>query len=121
MTAPVNGLELAASELLAVLPAEALERLAGSGARRRVTARDTLFEEGDESHSLHVVRAGTLDVLRVEDGRRSLLQRLRAGDVVGELGVLDRCPRSATVIARADSETLEVDADALDEALGRDP
>ena len=49
MTAPVNGHELAASELLAVLPAEALERLAARGARRRFTAGDTLFEEGDES------------------------------------------------------------------------
>src|SRR3954468_7845211 len=121
MTAPVNGLELAASELLAVLPAEALDRLAGSGARRRFTAGDTLFEEGDESHSLHVVRDGTLDVLRVEGGQRSLLQRLRAGDVVGELGVLDRRPRTATVIARVDSETLEVGAGALDEVLGRHP
>jgi HD-GYP domain-containing protein (c-di-GMP phosphodiesterase class II) len=121
MTAPVNGHELAASELLAVLPAEALERLAGSGTRRRLTAGETLFEEGDASHSLHVVRDGTLDVLRVEGSRRSLLRRLRAGDVVGELGALDRRPRSATVVARADSETLEVDATALDEVLGRHP
>jgi HD-GYP domain-containing protein (c-di-GMP phosphodiesterase class II) len=122
MTAPpVNGNELAASELLAVLPHDALAQLADTGARRHYAAGDTVFEEGEESRSLHVVRDGTLDVLRVEGARRSLLRRLRPGDIVGELGVLDRRPRSATVVAREASETLEVDADALDEALGRHP
>src|SRR5262249_6918102 len=98
-----------------------LDQLADSGARRFYVAGETVFEEGDESRSLHVVRAGTLDVLRDEDGRRSLLGRLRPGDVAGELGVLDRRPRSATVVAREHSETLEVDAEALDEALARHP
>jgi HD-GYP domain-containing protein (c-di-GMP phosphodiesterase class II) len=118
---PVNGHELATSQLLAVLPREALVELAARGARRRYAAGETVFSEGDESRSLHVVREGALDVLRDEDGRRSLLQKLRPGDVVGELGVLDHRPRSATVIAREASETLEVDGDALSEALARHP
>jgi|tagenome__1003787_1003787.scaffolds.fasta_scaffold20863942_2 CRP-like cAMP-binding protein len=119
--APVNGRELAASELLAVLPAEALDELAARGTRRRFSAGQTVFQEGEESRSLHVVREGTLDVVRDEDGHRALLLRVHAGDVVGELGALDRRPRSATVIARADSETVEVDAGALDEVFGRHP
>jgi HD-GYP domain-containing protein (c-di-GMP phosphodiesterase class II) len=118
---PVNGHELATSELLAVLPREALAELAARGARRRFAAGETLFEEGDESTSLHVVREGTLDVLRIEEGNGRLLQKLRPGDVVGELGVLDRRPRSATVVAREPSETLEVDATALNDVLARHP
>src|SRR3954447_546254 len=118
-SSPVNRNELAMSELLAVLPPEALAELAARGVRRRFAAGETVLSEGEESRSLHVVRAGALDVLRVEESRRSLLQKLRPGDVVGELGVLDRRPHSATVVARVASETLEVDADALDEALGR--
>jgi HD-GYP domain-containing protein (c-di-GMP phosphodiesterase class II) len=118
---PVNGHELATSELLAVLPQEALAELAARGARRRFAPGEVVFSEGEQSRSLHVVREGALDVLREEDGRRSLLQKLRPGDVVGELGVLDRRPRSATVVARAASETLEVDGDAFDEALSRHP
>jgi len=118
-SSPVNRNELATSELLAVLPPEALADLAARGVRRRFAAGETVLSEGEESRSLHVVRAGVLDVLRVQQSRRSLLQKLRPGDVVGELGVLDRRPHSATVVARVASETLELDADALDEALGR--
>jgi HD-GYP domain-containing protein (c-di-GMP phosphodiesterase class II) len=122
MTAPpVNGHELAASELLAVLPSAALQKLADTGVRRFFAAGETVFEDGDESRSLHVVSDGALDVLRVEGAGRSLLRRLQPGDVMGELGVLDRCPRSATVVAREHSQTLEVPADALDAVLARHP
>jgi CRP-like cAMP-binding protein len=38
------------------------------------------------------------------------LAELGAGDVIGEMGLLDNAPRSATVTALEDTETLELHA-----------
>jgi CRP/FNR family transcriptional regulator/CRP/FNR family cyclic AMP-dependent transcriptional regulator len=61
--------------------------------RRVVEADEVLFLEGDEADGLYVVSKGELVVERT--GRE--LARLRRGEIVGELSVLDGEPRSATV------------------------
>ena len=54
---------------------------------------DVLMEKGDPGDALFLVLAGEAEVT---DGRRQL-GRLGPGDHVGELALLDRAPRGATV------------------------
>jgi len=55
----------------------------------------TLIREGDFSNDMIAIESGTADVLR--DGK--LIRSLGPGDVVGEIGVLERELRTATVVA----------------------
>src|SRR4051794_28578819 len=88
---------------------------------RRYAAGETVFEEGALGDSIHLVRAGALEVRRVEGVERYMLARLGPGHVFGELAVLDRTPRTATVVAVEDSETVEVGAEDLDRMLAEHP
>ena len=58
-----------------------------------------MFEEGSPGDCMHLVRAGALEVQRTEGVEHYVLARLVPGHAFGELAVLDRTPRTATVIA----------------------
>jgi CRP-like cAMP-binding protein len=63
-----------------------------------IAAGDVIFREGDPSGGvMYVVVAGEVDILR--DGAR--VDTLVAGDPLGEMGLIDRGPRSATAVARS--------------------
>jgi len=74
-----------------------------------LAAGEVLCHAGDLSDSLYVVERG---VLRVLDGARDApLGRQRAGDVVGEVALLTREPRTATLVADMPTEVLELSRD----------
>src|SRR6266404_773930 len=61
-----------------------------------------LFREGDPADSVFRLLSGAVDILRELDGDPVLLGRVGAGQFIGEMGVVENRPRSAT--ARAASE-----------------
>src|SRR5438445_6805674 len=61
-----------------------------------------LFREGDPADSVFRVLSGAVDILRELDGDPILLGTIGAGQFIGEMGVVENRPRSAT--ARAASE-----------------
>ena len=68
--------------------------------RARFRTGTRLLVEGEVGDQMLVFLSGSANVVR--GGRR--IATLSAGDVVGELGVLSRAPRNATVVTTADSE-----------------
>jgi CRP-like cAMP-binding protein len=54
-----------------------------------------IVEEGRLAYELFVIESGTADVLEGD----TLIARMGAGDVVGEIGVLQTHKRTATVVA----------------------
>jgi CRP/FNR family transcriptional regulator, cyclic AMP receptor protein len=58
-----------------------------------------LFREGDPSDGVFRLLSGTVDVVRELDGDLILLGRVGAGQFIGEMGVVETRPRSATVRA----------------------
>lgn len=72
---------------------------------RRVPEGEVLFSQGDPADAMYLVRSGVLRVWR--DGER--IETLGPGSVVGEMGLVDRAPRSATAIAGPDCWVTEVD------------
>src|SRR5215472_8435145 len=73
-------------------------------ARTRFAERQILFREGDPADSVLRVLSGTVDVLRELDGYPILLGRVGVGQFVGEMGVVENCPRSATAQAASEVE-----------------
>ena len=61
-----------------------------------------LFREGDPADSVFRLLSGAVDILRELDGDPILLGTVGAGQFIGEMGVVENRPRSAT--ARAASE-----------------
>lgn len=82
-----------------------------NGRLRRVPAGDILFFEGDRADAVFLVESGLLRIERTTaSGRVVLLDLAGPGDVIGELGVVRRMPRSASVWAIHDSTLLELQA-----------
>ncbi len=79
---------------------EDLDRVGSLLIERRHPRGATIVEEGLEGDSLYIIREGRVKVTKLsEDGREKILEMLGAGDFVGEMALLERAPRSATVQA----------------------
>jgi CRP/FNR family transcriptional regulator, cyclic AMP receptor protein len=104
-----------------VLP-EHLKEISRHGQRRLFLSEQLLMIQDEPSDSVHIMVKGQVKVERhVDDGRTVLLAELGPGDMVGEMGVLNGQPRSATVTALDDIETLELSAAALKQQFRDEP
>jgi uncharacterized membrane protein len=89
-------------------------RLAEFIGMRQLAAGETLFKTGEPGDSLYVVKSGEIELfIRDTAGQKILLAIASAGEVFGELALLDRGPRTATALALNDTELLELDRDDL--------
>ena len=93
------------------IPLDGLTRLAERGHPRLFPAGSILMRQGETAEVMYVILSGKV---RVERHHPDLvdpvvLADLGPGEVVGEMGLLDGQPRSATVTALEDTETLEMD------------
>jgi CRP-like cAMP-binding protein len=72
---------------------------------RPVPAGTVVVAEGEEADAFYVVRSGNLAVLSAGErgGPPVRVNTLEAGDYFGEIGLLERIPRTATVQATEDS------------------
>jgi CRP/FNR family cyclic AMP-dependent transcriptional regulator len=61
-----------------------------------------LFREGDLPDSVFRLLSGSVDILRELDGDPILLGTVGAGQFIGEMGVVENRPRSATARAASD-------------------
>lgn len=70
-----------------------------------VKAGETLFRKGDEPDGFYILMSGSL---RIANGN-VVYEDLTPGGMVGEMALIDRSPRSATVTALVDSEVVKLD------------
>lgn len=79
---------------------------------------EVLFQIGEPGEALFVIRSGEAEVFFKNDtGERLVLEVVTAGDFVGELSLLDRGSRSATVVATKPTEALRLDREGLEQFL----
>jgi CRP-like cAMP-binding protein len=76
-------------------------------------AGKVLARQGETGRELFILLDGTASVTR--DGRRVATRT--SGDVVGELAVISRQPRNATVVAESELRTLVLTRPGLDQLL----
>ena len=114
---------LARVDMFKGIPMNGLTALADRGRSRKFPAGTEIMHQGDESDVMHVIIAGKV---RVERSHPDLIEpitlaELGPGETVGEMGLLDAEPRSASAIAEADTETLELDAPTMAETIVNHP
>jgi len=79
-----------------------------------VAAGDALFHAGDPGDALFIVQSGEIELfIKDTAGQKIVLATPSAGDMFGELAMLDSGPRTATAVALQDSDILVLDRDDL--------
>jgi CRP/FNR family cyclic AMP-dependent transcriptional regulator len=86
---------LTAIPIFSELSEDEAKRLAAFASETSAAEGQMLMKEGDYSVELIAIEEGTADVL--QDGKT--VASLKAGDLIGEMGLLERKPRNADVIA----------------------
>lgn len=100
---------LARTTIFGSLDEAALQRVADESVEASYRAGAVVFAQGDAGDRLYVVTSGRLKLqVRIRGLDTLLLTTLRAPDTFGELAVIDRGPRSATVVALEPSTLLAV-------------
>lgn len=88
-----------------------LKVLASVAPARSFAPGQALCVEGTSGHSCFLLASGNVEVRRTfEDGPRTLAT-LAAGQIVGQMALVDRSPRSASVVAAEECVALELTRD----------
>jgi len=81
-----------------------------------------LFREGDEADCAYMVEAGGLEISTTTETGPVVLKTLGPGELVGEMGVIDASPRTATATAVGPTRLLVVTRGQFTERIsGADP
>ncbi len=81
-------------------------------------AGTVIFKVGDPGDALYVVRSGELEIFVTNNtGERIVLAHTRAGEMAGELSLLDGGPRTASALVTEDLEALRLDRGDLNQFL----
>ena len=95
---------LTAIPIFSHLSDEEAKRLAAFATETSVAEGQILMKQGDYSTELIGIEEGTADVIR--DGNK--IASLKEGDLIGEMGLLEREPRNADVIATSPMRVLKL-------------
>ncbi len=99
--------ELARTDFFQGVDAVRLGGLTAAGELRSLVRGDVLFSEADDADALYLVLSGRLAIAnRSIDGRESVVALMEAGDLFGDMGLLDGLPRSAEARALESSRVL---------------
>jgi CRP/FNR family cyclic AMP-dependent transcriptional regulator len=85
-----------------------LKLLAFTSERLEYSSGDELFHQDDYGDAAYVILEGEADIL-VDTPRRAIkIATLGKNDIIGEIAILCDVPRTATVVANGDLDTLRV-------------
>jgi NTE family protein len=86
-----------------------------------IAAGMVLFREGDPAPDAYVVISGRLGVFVAAKADLIPVAQISPGEIVGEMSLISREPRSATVVALRDSEVVRLPRDAAARLMDASP
>lgn len=100
---PNTNIAVTRYELLNGLSREEVATVQRFFERRNFGAGEVIIEAGGPARELFLLTRGVVSVfLPLDDGRRKRLATFSPGMVFGEMAMIDRAPRSATIVAETD-------------------
>lgn len=109
-------------DIFAAAPRPVLERLAGAAKRIAVIPGFSIVREGDPSGALYILEVGEVAVsARGEAASSRRLRTLSAPSYFGEIGLIERIPRTATVTALEKCSLLRIEGQDFLDALTTSP
>ncbi|RPJ23850.1 MAG: histidine kinase [Chloroflexi bacterium] len=113
----MNLQDLRKSPLFQGLSDEELTQLMDMAEPVLLRAGDILIQQGESGAAAYVLIKGDFEVQKQSGQSLIKIDVRNPGDVVGEMALLSRAPRSASVIARTDGEALRIPQAAFEKLL----
>jgi signal transduction histidine kinase len=86
-----------------------------------VAEGESLIEEGAPGDAAFIVLDGEFEVIKKSDTQNIVIAVREAGEVFGEMALLDHAPRTATVRAVRESHVLKIPGEAFQRTLTQSP
>jgi len=113
----MNLQDLRKSPLFQGLSDEELQQLMDMAEPATLRAGEILIKQGELGDSAYVVISGDFEVQKQTGQSLIKIDVRNPGDVVGEMALLSRGPRNATLIAKTDGEVLRIPQKAFESLL----
>jgi signal transduction histidine kinase len=113
----MNLNDLRKSPLFEGLSNQELQRLMDMAEPVSLKAGEVLMRQGDAGDAAHVVIRGEFEIQKQSGQSLIKIDVRNPGDVVGEMALLSRASRTATVVAKTDGETLRIPPEAFEALL----
>jgi len=113
----MNLQDLRKSPLFQGLSDQELQQLMDNAKPLSLRAGEVLMKQGATGDSAYVVIKGEFEIQKQSGQSLIKIDVRNQGDVLGEMALLSKAPRSATVIAIRDSETLCISQEAFENLL----
>jgi CRP/FNR family cyclic AMP-dependent transcriptional regulator len=84
----------------------------------KLKAGEVLFLESENSNEIYVVIEGSVKLFSIVRGMEYVIDVLSAGEIFGEMSLIDNAPRLASAVTETDSIILQVTADNIFESVG---
>jgi CRP-like cAMP-binding protein len=94
-----------------------LKQLAALAQEETFTDGVTIVREGDEGDVMFIIVAGEVRVLITRHQKEVEIARRKAGEYVGEMALISKEPRSATLIGVGNVRTLSIDQKSFESLL----
>jgi uncharacterized membrane protein len=108
--------------IFGLLDDEEREALAEMMGAREFKQGETVFHYGDPGGEIFILRTGRVELfVESTEGEKIVLAENEQGDVIGELSFLDGGPRTATAVAREDTQMLVLDRIRLLDFIDKHP
>ena len=109
-------------EIFAPLSEEETEKVADAAHLRVFAPDEAIVQKDQPGGSMFVVHKGSVEIQTVDEvGNKQIVGTLREGDFFGEMSMLTGEPRSATVIAKEETQVLQIGKFCLKPILDNNP
>ena len=104
------------------LPDAILNEVAQRASIRTLAAGEVLMRQAEIGDSLFVINDGWFNIVTADSqGRERIINKTGPGETLGEMGLLDEAPRSATVVALTEAKVLELKKHDFQQILDQRP
>jgi CRP-like cAMP-binding protein len=79
----------------------------------------TIFKEGDPGNLAYLIRSGSVEIYKVMNNKKILLERLQPGEIFGEMSIISKEPRSANAAASEYTELVVINQKDLEVSINK--
>jgi CRP-like cAMP-binding protein len=79
----------------------------------------TIFKEGDPGNLAYLIRSGSVDIYKVMNNKKILLERIQPGEIFGEMSIISKEPRSANAAANEYTELVVINQKDLEVSINK--
>lgn len=80
-----------------------------------------VVRQGEIGDCMYVIQDGDVEVLKEENGTQTIVDTMHAGDIFGEMAIIERTVRSSTVRASSTVRVLTIDKKTFIRRVQEDP